>query len=213
MLEHITVPFLEAKAVDDEAGVIEGYGSVFGNVDQGQDIVMPGAFKGALAGKVKMLWQHDPRQPIGVWTEMTEDAKGLKMRGQIALKTAKGAEAYELLKMGAMDGLSIGYRIKAKGYEYDSATNVRKLKALDLMEVSVVTFPMNTRATVARVKSATSKRELEASLRDAGLSASEAKYVVGLTSLPPCETPEEDEVPTSPELKELLASLQSFRIG
>jgi HK97 family phage prohead protease len=188
-IEYIDVPF-EVKAVDDAEGIIEGYGSVFDNVDQGKDIVRPGAFSDVAPGSVKMLWQHDPRQPIGVWDELTENGTGLKSRGRLAVgKVAKATEAYHLMKMGAISGLSIGYGIKPGGAKINERTGVRELTALKLYEVSIVTFPMNTRAT-ARVKDATTKRGLEHLLRNRGFSASEAKFVAGLTSLPPCETPE-----------------------
>jgi uncharacterized protein len=186
-LEHLHVD-CEMKADDAEgaeAGTVLGYGSVFNNVDLGKDVVLPGAFAGTAVRKVRMLWQHDPRQPIGVWDELEEDAKGLRLKGRLALGTRLGAEVYELLKMGALDGLSIGFTMSGpKDFEYDPKTDIRRIKRVKLMEVSLVTFPMNPRATTTRVKSATSKRDLEQSLRDAGLSASEAKYVAGLTQLP-----------------------------
>ena len=185
-LEHLHVD-CEMKADDTEgaaAGTVVGYGSVFNNVDLGKDVVLPGAFAGTTVRKVRLLWQHDPRQPIGVWDALEEDAKGLKLKGRLALGTRLGAEAYELLKMGALDGLSIGFSMGPKDFEYDAKTDIRRIKRVKLMEVSLVTFPMNPRATTTRVKSATSKRDLEQSLRDAGLSASEAKYVAGLTQLP-----------------------------
>lgn len=189
----------EIKAADDaegaEQGVFTGYGSVFGNLDQGRDIVMPGAFKSAKASKVKLLWQHDARQPIGVYDELEEDAKGLRLKGRLCLDTVKGREAYALMKMGALDGLSIGFRMGAKDFDYDSAKDIRSIKRAELLEVSIVTFPMNTRALVGGVKSAECKRDLEHALRDAGFSVSEAKYVAGLTSLPairPIEAPTEE---------------------
>jgi uncharacterized protein len=193
-LEHLHVD-CEMKADDTEgaaAGTVLGYGSVFNNVDLGKDVVLPGAFAGTAVRKVRMLWQHDPRQPIGVWDALEEDAKGLRLKGRLALGTRLGAEAYELLKMGALDGLSIGFSMGPKDFEYDAKSDIRRIKRVKLMEVSLVTFPMNPRATTTRVKSATSKRDLEQSLRDAGLSASEAKYVAGLTQLPAVsiETPE-----------------------
>lgn len=200
---------LEIKSDDGVFGVIEGYGSVYGNTDLGKDIVMPGAFKALDVSKVKMLWQHDARQPIGVWDSANDDTKGLFMKGRLALKTPKGAEAYELMKMGAMDGFSIGYQIKPGGSSYDAKSGARHLKDLLLHEVSAVTFPMNTLATATRVKSATNKRDLEHSLRDVGLSASEAKYIVGLTSLPAVETPAEDEAVT--KLRHFLADLKTAR--
>lgn len=219
---------IKAAADADGAaeGVFEGYGSVFGNLDQGRDIVLPGAFKGALASKVKLLWQHDPRQPIGVYDELDEDAKGLRLKGRLCLDTEKGREAYALMKMGALDGLSIGFRMGPKDFEYDGKKDIRSIKRVELLEVSLVTFPMNTRATATRVKSAATKRDLEHALCDAGLSRSEAKYVVGLTDLPAVQPAEVDpdqhqhtpgvtpdgEGDASANLKQFLAELRNTRI-
>jgi uncharacterized protein len=144
---------LELKALDD-AGTFEGYASVFGNVDSGGDKVMPGAFVEGLASArrtgrtVKMLWNHDPNQPIGVWDDLAEDAKGLWGKGRMILEVPKAREVHALAKAGAVGGLSIGYRTKEAAPE----GNVRLLKKLDLFEVSMVTFPMNERAKVTSVK-------------------------------------------------------------
>ena len=99
--------------VGDDA-TLEGYASLFGNIDQGGDAVQPGAFRASLAEgrKVRMLWQHDPNQPIGVWDDVREDQKGLWVRGRILIDLAKGREAAALVAAGAIDGLSIGYRTK-----------------------------------------------------------------------------------------------------
>ncbi len=99
--------------VGDDA-TIEGYASVFSNTDQGGDAVLPGAFTASLKGgrKVRMLWQHDPTQPIGVWDDVREDQKGLWVRGRILTDVATGREAAALVAAGAIDGLSIGYRTK-----------------------------------------------------------------------------------------------------
>lgn len=129
----------------DESGVIEGYASLFGEVDSGGDIVARGAFTKSLAslaaknGKVKMLWQHDPSQPIGVWDEIREDAKGLFVKGRILTSLSKGREVADMIKAGVIDGLSIGYRTidAAK----DQGGN-RVLNEVELWEISVVTFPM-----------------------------------------------------------------------
>jgi HK97 family phage prohead protease len=177
-LKHLGRPF-EVKSLDDKAGTFTGYGSVFGVEDSYLDIVMPGAFAKTLQKRTPaMLWQHDSRTPIGVWTKATEDQKGLYLEGRLALKTQSGAEAYELLRMGALDGLSIGFRTIQ--YEYDSKTDVRKLLELELYEVSPVTFPALDVARVDGVKaeSAPSIRDLEAALRDAGLSRSDAKALL-----------------------------------
>ncbi len=132
--------------------VVEGYASVFGRRDQGGDTVMPGAYAGSLAGlarrgaRVKMLWQHDPVQPIGIWDEVREDATGLWVKGRILTEVDKGREAVALLAAGAIDGLSIGYRtLKAER----DAKGQRALTELELWEVSLVTFPMLSEARVA----------------------------------------------------------------
>ncbi len=127
-----------------EGGVVEGYASLFGVRDQGGDVVQAGAYEASLARlaaagrRVKMLWQHDPGRPIGVWDEVREDARGLWVRGRILDAVAQGREALALMAAGAIDGLSIGYRtVKATR---DGAG--RRLDEIDLWEVSLVTFPM-----------------------------------------------------------------------
>lgn len=174
---------LEVKAdnEDEDYLYITGYGSVFNNVDGGGDVVMPGAFKEFIAKgrKPKMLWQHDASQPIGVWDEMREDANGLLMKGRISKRATKGAEVAALVKMGAVDGLSIGYRTQE--YEIDMDAGTRKLTKLDLWETSVVTFPMNDLAGIYAVKSAEDmsdaeiKRHIERALKAIKISGTEAK--------------------------------------
>ena len=165
----------EMKASDDRT--IEGMGSVFNNVDQGNDIVLPGAFaKSIQARKPAMLWQHKSDHLIGVWDEMRETPEGLFVKGRI-LETQVGNDAYTLAKAGALSGLSIGYGVKDSAY--DRKTGVRQLKELTLHEVSLVTFPMNERATITSVKAKpATERELEECLRDAGFSQKEAKTIV-----------------------------------
>jgi uncharacterized protein len=146
---------LDVKLLSD-AGEFTGYASVFENEDQGRDIVMPGAFAKSLqtrpAAKVKMLRQHDQSEPIGVWLDLREDSKGLKVTGRLIRETVKGAETYELIKAGALDGLSIGFRtIKDR---LDRAKGVRLLEEVEVREISIVTFPMNDRALVSTVKAA-----------------------------------------------------------
>ena len=104
----------EAGLVVTEGHVVEGYASLFGKTDQGGDIVQKGAYAaslkrlGARGGRVKMLWQHDPGQPIGVWDEVREDATGLWVKGRILTEVKRGREVAALLSAGAIDGLSIG---------------------------------------------------------------------------------------------------------
>ena len=166
---------------DKDYGTFEGYGSVFGNKDLGNDVIERGAFLKSLKKRkpqnVKLLYQHKSDMPIGVFDEIKEDEHGLVVKGRLALKTQAGAEAYELLKMGALDGLSIGFRVNPKEVSYDKRGNKRIIKEVDLMEVSLVTFPMNPQATVRSVKGEEiSIREWENGMRDAfSLSRSEAK--------------------------------------
>ena len=169
------------KAEEGEEGTFYGYGSIFNNTDLGNDVVVNGAFTKSLARTgpkgVKLLYQHKSDMPIGVFEEIEEDGKGLKVKGRLALGTQAGREAYELLKMGALDGLSIGFRVSPKGQEYDGKSKKRFIKEVDLMEISLVTFPMNPKARVRSVKGEeVSIREWENGMRDAfTLSRSEAK--------------------------------------
>ena len=181
--KHFDVGF-EIKAVNAD-GTVEGYGSVFGVRDNYDDVISKGAFIQSLkdhkaAGTMPaMLWQHDADKPIGVWTEMVEDEKGLRIKGQLALETVKGKEAHALLKMGALNGLSIGFM--SKEWAYDRDTEVRTLTAIDLWEVSLVTFPANEKARVTNVKSADelqAPKDAEKVLRDAGFSKSDATAFV-----------------------------------
>jgi uncharacterized protein len=142
----------EAGLAMTEGHVVSGYASVFGKKDQGGDVVQKGAYAASLkrlaagGGRVKMLWQHDPGQPIGVWDEVREDATGLWVKGRILTEVGRGREAAALLAAGAIDGLSIGYRtVKAER----DGKGQRLLSELELWEVSLVTFPMLPEARVA----------------------------------------------------------------
>lgn len=135
-------------------GEFEGYASVFGRADQGADVVQPGAFRGSLARRgargVKMLFQHDPNQPIGFWHDIKEDSRGLYVRGQLLTQVMRGHEVWALMRAGVLDGLSIGFKaVKARR---DRGQGVRRLEVVDLWEISVVTFPMLEMARVGRVK-------------------------------------------------------------
>jgi HK97 family phage prohead protease len=145
---------LDIKAIGDD-GLFVGYASVFNVKDRGGDIVMPGAFVKSLqtypASKVKMLYQHDTSEPIGVWVKFEEDGRGLKAEGKLILETARGREVHALMKAGAVDGLSIGFRTIRDAV--DRQKGARLLHELELREVSIVTFPMNEDATVSSVKS------------------------------------------------------------
>ena len=124
-MEHIFCPFEVKASPNDEEGIIRGYGSVFGNIDLYGDTVAKGAFTKTIADAKSgaspwpvMLSQHDANTPIGIWTGMDEDEHGLKLTGKVAIKTRRGLEAYNLLKMKprpAFNGLSIGYRVRDFG--------------------------------------------------------------------------------------------------
>lgn len=135
-----------------EGALISGYASLFGAPDQAGDVVEPGAYGAGLArlagggGRVRMLWQHDPREVIGVWDEVREDARGLHVKGRILTGVARGREAAALLGAGAIDGLSIGYRTLRATRD---GRGHRRLAELELWEVSLVTFPMLPQARVA----------------------------------------------------------------
>lgn len=201
----------QVKAIE-ESGAFEGYGSIFGNIDHYGDIVEKGAFTTSL-GKHKqkgtmpaLLWQHKGSEPIGVYTDMYEDENGLYVKGQLALKTAKGQEAYELLKMKALSGLSIGFNTVSD--EYDQKTNIRNIKEVDLWEISLVTFPANESARISALKSIEEIKTLsdaENYLRESGgYSKSEAVGIVSRIKSA-CRS-ESDELG---EVKAALESLQS----
>lgn len=175
------LPALEFKA--DGEGRIEGYASRFGEIDKGGDSVAKGAYSASLSRnpRVKMLWQHDASQPIGVWEDVKEDDTGLRVKGRLLDATEKGREAKALIEAGAIDGLSIGYRTvdAARGDKGE-----RILKEVELWEVSLVTFPMQPSARVTAHKAMESlgdghdaplKKLVEERLREAGFSNTEAK--------------------------------------
>lgn len=191
MIEKKEAPFgsgvlhaveLETKA--DENGVFEGYASVFGTEDRGGDTVVRGAFAACLAttpvNRIKMLWQHDTHEVIGHYTELKEDERGLYFKGQLALDVQKAREAHALMKVNAIDSVSIGYRTIRSERNDDDWT--RKLLEIDLWEISVVTFPQLPEALISGVKGRVvpdTERKLEDFLRDAGgFSRAQAKAIV-----------------------------------
>jgi HK97 family phage prohead protease len=182
---------LDVKAVSDE-GIIEGYASVFGGApDSYGDIIAPGAFAASLtkhkrAGTMPlMLWGHDSfSPPIGNWTDMAEDGKGLWVQGQTDLEDPMGQRVHRALKRKAMRGLSIGYETIESDKD-SKRPGVRILKEVDLWEVSPVNFPAQPRAAVDNVKSYTSGGrlpslpEFEEFLREAGFSKTQATAIAG----------------------------------
>lgn len=178
---------LSVKAVGED-GKFSGYGSVFGVEDSYGEIVAPGAFAESLSeikakGRpVPVLWQHRSGQPIGVWDELVEDDRGLRGEGRLLVeKIALASEAHALLTAGAVTGLSIGYWVR--GSTYDEVTRIRTLTKLDLVEISLVTFPANDEARVDAIKmklahgQLPSISEFERLLREAGFSKTQAAVV------------------------------------
>ena len=185
-------PQYECKLADidletvDVDGSFSGYASIFDERDLGNDIITKGAFAKSLKKRgslgVRMLFQHNPETPIGVWQEITENNHGLYVRGKLAILTKSGAEVHQLLKAGAIDGLSIGFKtLRAQNRRTHSA---RHILEADLWEISVVTFPMQPGARVENIKHDTgqhlpSRREFERWLtRDAGLTRREARTIM-----------------------------------
>jgi len=138
----------------EPGGAFEGYASLFRIADLGKDVVEPGAFRESLARRgaagVKLLWQHDPTEPIGRWLELREDSRGLYVRGRLSLAVARAREIHALMRDGAIDGLSIGFRSERARTE--PRTGLRRLEKVDLWEISLVTFPMLPQARVSAVK-------------------------------------------------------------
>lgn len=170
----------EIKAVTGNS--IEGHGSVFGNVDLGGDVVLPGAFQRSLSNhkaegtSPAMLWQHDHQRPIGVWTEFAEDDTGLYLKGEFA-DTADGRDARTLAEMRAVRGLSIGFQLRDADFDKEG---IRLIKEVDLWETSLVTFPMNPKAQIEAFKSqfGNDPRSFENYLREAGCSRKSAKEII-----------------------------------
>ncbi len=189
-MKFISLDFKQA----DADGSFEGYASLFNREDLGRDVVLPGAFRESLAARgprgIKLLFQHDANQPIGVWTILEEDGRGLYAQGRLMREVAKAREVMALMRAGALDGLSIGFKtVKARR---DRTTGVRRLEKIDLWEISIVTFPLLPQARITTTKTQPfasappTEREFERWLtRDAGLTRSEARAVLrsGLAGL------------------------------
>lgn len=143
-------------AADGDAGTFSGYASIFGEPDAHGDIIRAGAYRTAIremraGARPPMFWDHNQGKPIGVWTEIAEDARGLKVTGRLVTETRDGADAHALMKAGAVNGLSIGFR--ARKAERDKS-GARVLTDIDLVEISLVALPSARRARVDSVKGA-----------------------------------------------------------
>ena len=156
MLAPNTLVDFHPRAAIHADGSVEGYASLFGEVDQARDMVMPGAFAQSLKvrgiRRIPMLFQHDPAEPIGIWLDLQEDWRGLRVRGKLIPDVTRARELLALLREGAADGLSIGFKtVQAR---VDPKTRIRKLHQIDLWEISIVTFPLLPGARVRAVKQA-----------------------------------------------------------
>jgi HK97 family phage prohead protease len=179
MLTKLEVPF-DVKAADD-AGNFEGYASVFNNVDLGDDVIMPGAFtkvKTTRGGRLKLALFHDLTRLVGS-AEYRQDDHGLFIKGRINLAVSYARDAYELMKEGTLDSMSIGFNTILAAYEERSGRSIRVIKEAELWEASLVPFGMNPEAQITNVKS--DIRLFESALRERmGLSQKEASAVASL---------------------------------
>lgn len=207
---------LTVKSVSD-TGEFEGYGSVFGVEDSYGDVVVRGAFSASLerwAAKGRLpalLWQHNMSEPIGVYTEMREDDTGLYVKGRLLIDADPLAKrAHGHMKAGSLSGLSIGYMLD--DYEYDKEKGIWILKAIDLWEVSLVTFPANDEARISDVKSLLERGEtpppskVEKALREVGFSGTQAKAFMakGYSAITPREAGADEALQS---LKSLIAKM------
>ncbi len=210
MIDKQLAAAFEVKSLD-EGGSFQGYASVFGVQDMDGDVIVPGAFRNSLAkaresGRMpKMLWQHDRKSIIGKWTEMSEDDRGLMVRGSLILDVEQGREAYALLKAGVLDGMSIGFNIR-EGQRGDGG---RVIEEVDLWEVSLVTWGANSDALVTNVKARKSIRDFERFLRESGFSRNESVAIAakGYKAIDSQSESGDDEQ----ALEALQASINQFR--
>lgn len=208
-MKHLSFDF-DVKSLD-ETGTFSGYASVFDNKDSAGDVVRKGAFAKTLAewaqkGRLPpMLWQHERKNPIGYFSLMKEDDKGLYVEGKLLIDDiAQAKTAHALLKNKVLGGMSIGYRVEM--YEYDRVADVFNLTEIKLFEVSLVTFPANERATVDSVKHGLPDRDVIVKhLTDLGLSQKQAETLCdsGLQPLQPENREKQDLINATNILKDL----------
>ncbi len=217
LTKEVNITELEIKAQDNEM-IIEGYASTFGNTDAVNDVIERGAFgKKLSSNKIKFLYQHDVRQPIGVIKSIYEDDRGVFMQAKFS-DTQLGRDAYTLSKDGAIDAFSIGFMIDPKGYRYDAKSGIRYISKAKLMEVSAVTFPANDKAKVTAVKGIglhgfKTKREFEEALEFMGFSQKES-LIITAKAYPALaehwDGGSKEGIQSDSELKELKASLDAL---
>lgn len=227
--KKLAKPF-KFKGVDDAAGKIAGHGAVFDELCpttswqlpmDWQDIVRPGAFKKTIADHKKrgilpaMLLQHSRWSlPCGAWSSAAEDEEGLALEGQLLTESARPEvkDLYPLVKMGAVNGLSIGFW--PSKVKLDEKTKTRELLEIELEEISVVTFPNLDSSRITDVKSADAtslKRNIEAALRDVGLSRTEAKALIadGFKALAQRDAGDEAREAVMQEIRNLTSAIRA----
>lgn len=205
---------------DAETGEVSGYASKFHNIDQVGDRVEPGAFAKSIgngASNVRFLWQHDRKEPIGVIKELREDEQGLYFKAQFAM-TQRAQETRELMKMGAMDSFSIGYAVlieeaKEIDNQKGSKRRINSLKELRLFEISAVTFPCNTEAKLAGIKSSLEGQFGDLTLDQQSVASKFMSWLVEQREKAdealPVEEPIQPEQPDElPKVEELEAALE-----
>lgn len=208
---------------DGEFGYFKGYAITWGNIDRAREVAVKGCFAESLKEnpRVKMQWQHDYADLIGSYTKLEEDDTGLYCEGRINLATARGKEAYALLKAGDIDGLSIGYEVIED--RYDSVDNIRYLEKLNLYEISLVSVPCNPQAQVIDVKSQTvsiddikgcnhNVRDIEQTIKGKPLSANAAKYLAGLVFRSEVEKVKQKNHLRA-QMEELKAKMDKLKLG
>jgi HK97 family phage prohead protease len=213
MTPYRSAPLLEVRA--DAQGVIAGYASTFNGIDSYGDTVAPGAFAASLArGLPVMLWAHRRDAPVGRWTELVEDNRGLRVAGELNLRTTAGRDAFEALRAGDLNGLSIGFTVPPGGAEQRG--DLRVLKSIDLAEISIVTIPADPGARVDSIKAASkpaTAQELQRALQDLGYSRRQAAAIVqkGFPALAEADAAEADEHRAAAVLQELRAAVATLK--
>ena len=208
-------PLLIKRTVESDDGTIAGYASTFGGEpDSYGDIIQAGAFASSIAQHKRdgtapaMLWGHDPDRPVGKWVEFREDQRGLFVRGEFRLSTTAGHDAYQHVKGGDLNGLSIGYRVMPGGSK-PGPVGVTLLTKLDFLEASIVAFPANRSARVTGVKSFGSRAELESILREHLPARAVKKLLSGGWSA--VSSGDEADEP-DPQIKELVSAVKAARL-
>ena len=173
-----------------EEGVIEGYASVFGGVDSYGDTIEPTAYDNVISEGQKplMFYQHDRwGVPIGKWEELSVDSKGLKVKGRLNLELKEAQDVYSALKFGSLDGMSIGFRLRDRDFEYDDNDVCHIKNISELLEISIVNFPADKSARVMGVKADPEDleelkdiRDCERYLRDLGISKKMAQSIISV---------------------------------